>query len=95
MPQHVDMYRERQPSGLASPLNHASNAHQTEGMAPFIDEDVGPLGAVCLLLPVQELETVHFIPLQVMNAICAALKPPDDDGALRQVDVIPAQITNL
>jgi len=47
------------------------------------------------LLPSQELETVHLIPLQVMNAIGAALEPADDDGALRQVDVIPAQIAGL
>jgi hypothetical protein len=31
MPQHVDMKRERQPSGFASPLNHTSNAHGSNG----------------------------------------------------------------
>jgi hypothetical protein len=30
-----------------------------------------------------------------VNAISAALEPADDDGALRQVDVIPAQIASL
>jgi hypothetical protein len=30
-----------------------------------------------------------------MDAISAALKPADDDGALPQVDVIPAQIAGL
>jgi hypothetical protein len=78
MPQHVHMYRERQPSGLARPLNHACNAHPAEGMAPFIDEGVGAPDPVSLLLPVQELETIHLIALQVMNAIRAALEPPDD-----------------
>jgi hypothetical protein len=34
MPQH----RERQPSGLASPFNHAPNAHTAERLAAFIDE---------------------------------------------------------
>ena len=95
MPQHVDMHRERQPSGLASPFDHASNAHAAERLAALIDEDVGRLDPVSLLLPLQELETVHLIPLQVMDAIGAALEPADDDGALRQVDVIPAQIASL
>jgi hypothetical protein len=63
MPQHVDMQGERQPSSLASPLNHASNAHPAERLATLIDEDVGPLGPVSPLLPMQELETIHLIPL--------------------------------
>jgi hypothetical protein len=95
MPQHVDMHRERQPSGFPGPLNHASDAHAAEGLATLIDEDVGPLDPVSLLLPLQELETVHLIPLQVMDAIGAAFEPADDDGALWQVDVIPAQIACL
>ena len=92
MPQHVDMDRERQASGFRGPLNHASDAHAAEGLATLIDEDVCPLDPVSLLLPLQELETVHLIPLQVMDAISAALEPADDDGALWQIDVIPAQI---
>ena len=89
------MHRERQPSSLASPFNHASNAHTAEWLAALIDEDVGRLDPVGLLLPVQELETVHLVPLKVMNAIGAALEPADDDRALRQVDVIPAQIASF
>jgi hypothetical protein len=89
----VDMHRERQPSGFFSPLNHASDAHAAEGLATLIDKDVGPLFS--LLLPLQQLETVDLIPLQVMDAISAALEPADDDGALPQVDVIPAQIASL
>ena len=77
---HVDMHRERQPSSLASPFNHASDAHTAEGLATLIDEDVGPL--VSLLLPLQELETVDLIALQVMHAISAALEPADDEGGL-------------
>jgi hypothetical protein len=95
MPQHVDMHRERQPSGFSSPFNHASNTHPAEGLPALIDEDISPLGPVSLLLPSQELETVQLIPLQVMDAISAALKPADDDGALPQIDVIPAQIASL
>jgi Resolvase, N terminal domain len=41
MPQHMDMDRERKPSGFPSPFNHASNAHAAEGLAALIDEDVG------------------------------------------------------
>ena len=92
---HVDMHRERQPSGFPGPLNHASNAHPAKGLATLIDEGVGPLDPVSMLLALQELETVHLIPLQVMDAISAALEPADDNGALRQVDVIPAQIAGL
>ena len=89
------MHRKRQPSSLASPFNHASNAHPAEGLATLIDEEVCPLNPVSLLLPSQELETVDLIPLQVMDAISAALEPAHDDGALPQVDVIPAQIASL
>ena len=95
MPQHVDMHRERQSSGLASPFNHACDAHAGEGLAALIDEDIGRLDPVSLLLPPQELETVHLVPLQVVDAISAALEPANDDGPLRQVDVIPAQIASL
>jgi hypothetical protein len=67
--------RKRQPSGLAGPFNHPSNAHPAERLAALIDEHVGPLDPVSLLLPVQDLETVHLIPLQVVDAISAALEP--------------------
>jgi hypothetical protein len=82
-------------SGLASPLDHASNAHTAEWLAALIDEDVGRLDPVGLLLPVQQRETVHLVTLKVMNAIGAALEPANNDGSLRQVDVIPAQIASL
>jgi hypothetical protein len=58
MPQHVDMDRERQSSGFPGPLYHASDTHPPERLAALIDEDVGRLNPVSLLLPVQELETV-------------------------------------
>jgi hypothetical protein len=35
---------------------------------------------VSLLLPLQQLETVHLIALEVMDAISAALEPAHDDG---------------
>ena len=95
MPQHVDMHRERQSNGLASPVNHASDAYTTERLVALIDEHVSPLDPVSLLLPPQELEPVPLIALQVMDTIGAALEPAHDDGPLRQVDVIPAQITSL
>jgi hypothetical protein len=90
-----DMNRERQPSSLASPLHHASDTHSAERLAALIDEDVGRLNPVRLLLPVQELETVHLIALEVMDAVSAALEPAGDESALPQVDIIPAQIASL
>jgi hypothetical protein len=66
MPQHVDMHQERHPSGFSSPLNHASDAHPAERLATLIDEDVGALDPISLLLPSEELETVDLIPLEVM-----------------------------
>ena len=95
MPQHVDMHRERQPSSLASPFNHASDAHPSERLATLIDEYVRPFPPFTLLLPSEELETVDLIALQVMHAVGTALEPAHDDGALRKVDVIPAQIASL
>jgi hypothetical protein len=65
------MNGERQPSSLASPLYHASNAHPAERLAALIDEHVGRLNPVRLLLPAQEFETVHLIALQVMDAVSA------------------------
>ena len=47
------------------------------------------------VVALQELETAHLVPLKVMNAVGAALEPADDDGALRQVNVLPAQIARL
>ena len=67
--EHVNMDRERQPSSVASPFNHACDAHTTERLAALIDKHVSPLDPVSLLLPLQELEAVHLIPLQVMDAI--------------------------
>ena len=80
MPQHVDVYRERQPSSLASPFYHASDTHTAEWLAALIDEHASPLDPVSLLLPLQQLETVHLIALEVMDAISAALEPARDEG---------------
>ena len=48
MPQHVHMNRKRQPSGLASTLNHSADAEAAKGLPALIHKDVGALG---LLLP--------------------------------------------
>ena len=45
MPQHVDMHRKRQPGSIASPLDHASNAHPREGLAALIDKHIGALNS--------------------------------------------------
>ena len=50
---------------IPRPFKHASIAHPAERLATLIDEDVGPLGSVSLLLPSQQLETVHLIALQI------------------------------
>jgi len=46
VPQHVDMHRERQPSGFASPLNRAGDAHAAERLTALVDEHVSP-GVAC------------------------------------------------
>jgi hypothetical protein len=56
-----------------NPFYHASDAHAAEGLAALIDEDVGRFDPFSLLLPAQELKTIDLIPLQVMDAIGAAL----------------------
>jgi hypothetical protein len=55
----VDMHLGWQPSSLAGPFNHASNTQAAERLAALIDKHVGGLNPVSLLLPVQDLETVH------------------------------------
>jgi hypothetical protein len=50
MPQHVDVHPERQPSSLASPLDHASNAQPAaERLSALLDEHVGRFNAISLL----------------------------------------------
>jgi hypothetical protein len=66
-----------------------------KGWPRSLNKDVGPFPPFSLLLPLKEFEAVHLIPLEVMDAISAALEPADDEGALPQVDVIPAQIAGL
>ena len=45
MAQHVNVDRERQLGGLASPLNHASDAHAPEGVAALVHEYVAGFSA--------------------------------------------------
>jgi hypothetical protein len=66
MPQHVDMHRERQPSSLTSPFNHASNSHPAERLRTLIDEDIGPLGPASLFLPSQELKAVKLVRSEIL-----------------------------
>jgi hypothetical protein len=80
---------------VQAPKQDSYFAHPAERLAALVDEHVSPLDPVSLLLPVQEVETVHLIPLKVIYAVGAALEPADDDGLLRQVDVIPAEIASL
>ena len=36
-----------------------------------------------------------LVPVQVVAAIRTALEPANDDGALRQVDIVPAEIAGF
>ena len=94
-PEAVQWTDGTEPSGFSSPLKHTPDAHPAEGLATLIDVYICPFPPFTLLLPLEELETIDLIPLQVMDAISAALEPAHDDGALPQVDVIPAQIASL
>ena len=67
-------------------------AKRLKGVAAFADENVPALG---LLLALQPLQAIGFVALQVVDAIDAALQPPDLDGASAPVDVIPAKIDQL
>jgi hypothetical protein len=49
VPQHVDVYRERQLSGLSSAFYHAGDAHPAKGLAALIHEDVSGLGLLLAL----------------------------------------------
>jgi hypothetical protein len=92
VPQHVHMNRERQFGGLASPFDHAADAHATERLGALIDEDVSGFYALGLLLAPQQLDARQFIAVEVMAAIDAALEPAHNDRALGQVEVVPAQL---
>ena len=94
MPQHVDMHRERQPSGFSSPFNHASDAHPAERLATLIDEYVCPFPPFSLLLPLKEFEAVHLIPLELWRmaqeyqAEAARLK----DGKKLDIGDVPSSL---
>lgn len=80
---------------LPGSLDHTADACPAEGLPPFVDEDIGALDAIGLLLPLQEPEAVDLIPLQEVRAVVAALETAHDDGALGQVKVIPPQVACL
>ena len=50
MAQHVNVDRERQLSCLAGALDHAPDAHPTEWVAALVDEGIGALDALGLLV---------------------------------------------
>ena len=88
MPQHVNVNGKRQVGDLATPLDHASDAHTAKRLTALVYEYVGRPDA---LRRVTALER----PLQVVAAIVAAFEPAQGDGALCQVNVVPAQIASL
>jgi hypothetical protein len=92
VPQHVNVHWKRQPSGFPSSFNHTCDAHATERCAALIHEHERALDAIGFLLTLQQSQAVDLVALQVMHRVGAALEPANDDGALRQVYVVPAQI---
>ena len=51
VPQHVNVERERKLGRSASTLDHAPDTGPTERLAALVDEHVGTLDAISLLLP--------------------------------------------
>jgi hypothetical protein len=95
MAEHVHVDRKRQPGGFPGPLDHARDAHALERLATFVNEDVSRLDAVGLLLLPQKLEALEFVAIEVMAAVDAPFQPTHDDGALGQVEIVPAEISYL
>jgi hypothetical protein len=76
------MHRELQPSGLASPFNHAGDTHAAKWLATLIDEYV-PAGVPCSHLRLAEgLETLDFIAFQEVRTVVAALQAPQRNGSI-------------
>src|SRR5262249_43365245 len=92
MTQHMDVHRERQLSGLTCPLNHPSDAHPPEWLAPFIHEH---LSRSCPTFSLESFEASEYVPLKVMDTIGAVFQPTNSDGALGQIEVIPPEIAGF
>jgi hypothetical protein len=85
------MYRKGQFGGLAGSFDHPRDASSLKRLTTLIDKDVRStvrasrvdrLDPVSLLLPLQQLETVHLVTFQIVDAICAALQSANDNSAL-------------
>jgi hypothetical protein len=91
MAQHVHMHRKRQPSRLTSPFYHTTNAHAAERLVALVDEHVAGLNAFGGVGPPQVTEGLMFVTLEIVAAVGAALQPADDDRALAEIDIVPAE----
>jgi hypothetical protein len=58
-------------------------------------EHVCRFDALRCIAALEHLEAGEFVPLQVVAAVVAAFKSAHGDGALGQVNVVPAQIASL
>ena len=62
MAQHVDVDREGQPRGFASPLDHPRNPFPLEWITPFVDEEIGTAAR-------QSAKPSQLIALKVVRAV--------------------------
>src|SRR5262245_57518173 len=86
---------ERQASCLSGPLDHTSYAHPTEWLSSLVDEEICRCDFAGRILTLQSLKASNLITFEIVSGIVAALDASHQDGALRQIDVIPAQIAGL
>ena len=61
----------------------------------LVHEHVCRFDALRCIAALEHLEAGEFVPLQVVAAVVAAFKSAHGDGALGQVNVVPAQIASL
>jgi ABC transporter substrate binding protein len=80
MPQHVNVNRKRQVGDLATPFDHASDAHTAERLTALVHEYVGRPDALRCVAALERLEAGEFVPLQVVAAVVAAFEPAQGDS---------------
>src|ERR1700750_2806059 len=72
--------------------DHLVNGKPGEGLTALTGENMGPLGFLFTLQPLQPNGLIAF---EVMGTVDRALEPPDGDGAFSPIDIVPTQVNKL
>ncbi len=69
VPQHVNMYSERQSRCLTGSFDYACDAHSSERVPTFVHEYIRARLSCIVLLPFQTLQAAELVTFQVIAAV--------------------------